>query len=411
MEGPSLEKRTNNEGPYRKSTLVEKVRQSKRIAFLDVDSTLTVNPDIAHRIRERLEEQGCAVVFVTSRTEEMQMSEEDLRATDPQELKRPPPHLRKTAEGSYEYADPKTLPEHSPFVEGDAIAGTTGTRLFIKQESGGYKLDTEFEESMVQESATWRDGVFELLEYVDPEHTVTIAPIDVAENFEHNQVDVYPPNYRVQLGFSAKERPHETAGSTGKRSVVSEESGKQLLVQKNLFTEKIDDVKNDPNTPAHIREIVSNVRITDDSNPMKGMYQLYITPHQGYKARAVEHIIKNIVSETGIYRNDLKVIIAGDSYPDVAMGLYGALSTEATFVVAGGSRLSAVFTEPQIHEFAAEEFTAIKKRLSGDFEKGILEFKQPMHGSRKIIIGDKVFPGMKAPESILAALDTIFEKE
>lgn len=117
--------------PYQTASFLDKISSSRRIVFLDIDSTLTGDPLAASEVGKKLDKDGCVVVFVTSRTEEMIMSEDAFTRTDPTELKRPRPHLKKETDGRFGIADPKMLTEHSPFVDGDIIAGSTGSRIFI----------------------------------------------------------------------------------------------------------------------------------------------------------------------------------------------------------------------------------------------------------------------------------------
>lgn len=80
-------------------------------------------------------------------------------------------------------------------------------------------------------------------------------------------------------------------------------------------------------------------------NPSDNKFSVYLTPRMGNKARAVERIISELATELKRPREDFHVLIAGDSFPDLAIGLCGGLDIEATFLLVGGSRLSSSIIE------------------------------------------------------------------
>lgn len=245
-------------------------------------------------------------------------------------------------------------------------------------------MDKEFESNNNRDSDKWRTNAIRILQpilkRINPtEKSIKFAPIESMLNFQEGKTDVFPPNFRIQIDASG-------------------------LEQKEKLLENIRELKNNPDLEPDVHKFVLNLRITDDSNPDKGRFSLYVTPNGGHKARAAETITNNLCKELGITQNLLDVLIAGDSFPDLAMGLYGAMGTKATFVVVGGSRLSEVLTSSQISEFAGEGLGAIKNRLKETNNNGCYKFRIPIFGDRTVIVADEAFPGKKGPDSIAAYL-------
>ncbi len=163
--------------------------------------------------------------------------------------------------------------------------------------------------------------------------------------------------------------------------------------------------------------MLRNLRLTDESNPDKGGYLYLLMPRYGNKQRGVQRVIQSISEKTKSDSRNLETLIVGDAFPDLGMGLYGALNTKATFLAVGGSRLSEVLSKPEVSEFAGEKMTAVKNRFTqienpqGEAQKGRFKFKAPLVRERKIIVGKEAFPGTKGPETILAYLKEREEQE
>lgn len=370
---------------YNSSTIIGKLQKRQelglplRIAFLDIDSTLTGNPESQKEVRQLLEKQGYGVCFVTSRTEEMVMSKTEFYKSKELGFNRPEPHLGEK-EGRRNLAFPEELKEFEGLYDPDIIAGTTGSRILVRQENGGYALDSDFENQQKQTSEEWRNGAMEVLQYIDPEGKLyKLSPLENAQNYSRGEIDVYSPDFRIQVEFSG-------------------------LESKRMFKEKFKQALHNKEIPENLHRQLQNIRLTEDSSPEKGRLQIYLTPFKGYKARAEENIVSNISESLGVNKSDLELLIAGDSYPDLAMGLYGGVGTRATFLLVGGSRLTEAITQESIRDFAGEEMSAVKNRLV-EKGKGEFEFKVPLFGARKVIVGDKVYPGTKSVETVKAYLN------
>jgi hydroxymethylpyrimidine pyrophosphatase-like HAD family hydrolase len=400
---PGKETKENN--PFGLSTAAKKLRERKknlplRIAFFDIDSTITGDPNKVNTIRDELEKKGFVVCYVTSRTEEMIMSDEQRKRSS--SFNRQPAKLGKNPETKKrEIVDPQSV-EPEGIIDPDIIAGSTGTSIWIKQETGGYLKDAQFETRLKTESQAWRDWVMKLRDYINQTRGVICEalPIENSQNYEGGLTDVYPPNFRVQLTFKDLE---------AKQTFIK-------IIKEIKLANSSDKIKLPANgIDQSILENILNLRITDDSNPDKNRFSVYLTPLKGYKTRAVEQVVNQLTQLLQINRKDLEVLIAGDSFPDLGMGLYGGLETNATFLIVNQSRLAKGLTTESTQSFAGEGISAIKRRLALIPEnKGWYIFKIPNPNAesqprtRTVIIGDEAFPGISNQDSILKILDTIY---
>ncbi len=390
---PSPELRpTETYNPYDKSTVITKLQERKsekhplRIAFFDVDSTITGDREKTNLIRKKLEDLGYVVVFVTSRTEEMIMSKEQQEKSS--SLKRPMAQLGKDEQGKRVTIDPKDV-EPEGVLDPDIIAGSTGSRVLVKQKEGGYQVDTGFELQMKMESEAWRTGIIKLINYINKEKLFCQPiPIEDAQNFAKRETDVFPPNFRIQVNFPNLESYQQ---------FLEKINQFKLTKRSDLLSQGLD---------ASSVENVLNLKITDDSKPTQKKFSAYLTPTHGYKARAEEEIVKQVCERLKIGREDLEILIAGDSFPDLGMGLYGGLDTNATFILAGQSRLTQPLITREIDEFAGVGLKAVKNRLSQNGQ-GRYEFKPPLLKARKLVIGHEAYPGTSNQDSILAFLNEL----
>jgi hydroxymethylpyrimidine pyrophosphatase-like HAD family hydrolase len=393
-----------DKNPYKSSTALEKIARSKKIAVLDIDSTITGNPDVAEKIRHTLSALNYAVVFATSRTEEMLMSEASFAKTP--NLHRLPPKLGMAENGHKYYAPPESINEIRGLIDPDSMAAGTGTRILLRQSDGSYAIDTEFEKQFgIDSPDTWRKEVMDLLAFIDPgQELYTLAPPEIKENYERDTADIMPPLYRVQLEFG-QAQAIENTGSTNV-GLASDEARREARERKRAFIEK-SNALHTQNVPANLKDTLSRLHFIDDSNPSVGRYVLFITPKQASKEIAISRLISNLCSAANVSETDLTVLFAGDSYPDVDVGLYCAPTANAYFILASGSRLTDVFTDLSVTDFSDQDFTNIKSKLSGDPKNGILDFKISETKRRKIFIGDTFAPGTSAPESVLKAIEYV----
>lgn len=366
-----------------KALKILKAHQFPKIAFLDIDLTMSGNPVVAVKIREKLKELGYVTVFVTSRTEEMVMSKREYGNSKQFGFSRAQPKLEIEDDGKMVHAFIDEIPSQKGLYDPEIIVGTTGSSILVGQEGGGYWQDEDFMGYIGESSKNWRSETLQIVKKLDPDSTfVELAPVDKKGNYEKGIIDVEQPDYRIQL------------------NVVGDNSETALANKIHFFGQlvKIRD------------ERKLNIRITDDSYPSFERYSIYLTPFKVWKATAAQHIIDKIIEELELRQDEIETFFAGDGYPDMRMGLESGIGTKGTFLIVGGSRLSDVLLG-ETEDFAGITLEDIRKRMKEvgrgryiyevnekDTETPILE--------REVIIGDVAFQGTKGPETILAYLES-----
>lgn len=368
-----------SEEGYIYSNLIKKLKKrqslhkSLKIAFLDIDSTMTGTKDTTNATRKTLEQDGYAIAYVTARTEEMLMSSTEYELSKKLGFKRPPPHLG-IFNGKRVYAKPELI-EHVGLLDPDIIAGSTGTQILLHQSTGGYISDKDFEASFKETPQEWRQYVWDLINSFNKfKKKAFHAPNEIPSNYHDGLSDIYRPKYRISLLFqSAKEK-------TEFRSFIRQA------------------FKNNPK--------FTNIRITDDSEPKKDLHTLYITPKNAGKRKAVDQIIKMVTGKLAVPTSDLHVLIAGDGHSDLDMGMKAACGTNTTFLLAGGSRLMHALTCKNKHaDLLEEDLEDLKNFLYARKIKGYYDNK--MHSHHKFIICDEVNYGKKEAASLLPIISKL----
>lgn len=374
-----------NADPYIDSTAIARVRLNTArggapaLACLDIDSTLTGRPETVNSVRSLLEEMGFVVIFDTSRTEEMILTQGSYRRSAG-EIGRPPPHLG-GSHGRHVY---EPTEEHTPpgVLDADIIAGSTGTRILVRQTGDSYLLDREYEQQFGADSE-WRRRALQMTDDLAAAGCrVALAPIEIAGNYERGISDVFPPTYRIQLNFDT-------------------------LVDKQRFAAALRDRRRNA-VLARDRDNW-NIRLTDDSKPEAGAYKAFLTPWKASKAHAIEHIVRRLSLALDIEPSRFRLLFAGDSFPDLRMGLFGGLAADATFLLAGGSRLADCLTGDDADHFAGEPIGAIRRRLTPEGPPGYYRFRLPCAGGgrRRLIVGDEAFPGTEEVETVYHYLRSV----
>ena len=194
---------------YRDSDIFQTLKNApkKRIAFFDIDSTMTGDPVIADKTRKLLEANDYAIVFVTTRTEEMLMSHSAYtKSIANKTFHRPRPNLQ-SVNGMFNYIQPE---EYEPIaiLDPEIIVGSTGTQILIRHEDKNYVVDSAYEKSFIHEKKQWKQMTMQLLRIIDPEAQLYELPmIDRLDQFEKSFADVAPPNYRLGLHFKKSKFP------------------------------------------------------------------------------------------------------------------------------------------------------------------------------------------------------------
>jgi hydroxymethylpyrimidine pyrophosphatase-like HAD family hydrolase len=366
--------------PYNNSTLYNKLKdkQIKKLAFFDLDATLTGDIDLANKTRRLLEGHAFAIVYVTTRTEEMVMSQSLYeRSIALKTFSRKKPKFG-TAQGRFHYIPPEN---HEPLglLNPDAIIGSTGTQILLLNEDH-YIIDKTYEQHFAKVK-DWRKKTRELLTWIDPQNKLFQLPvIDFPDMYDKALADVAPPKYRVGLQFKTN-------------------------AEKKMFMEKLTHIAEDASAPDELREHAANVSVINDSYPKAQHFKVYIVPAKTNKLHAVNHLLKSLSTALDVSLENFEIILAGDSLPDLAMGIHAGRSTKATFILSGGSRLSDVIADKNDHVFAGEDLSTIKNRLKRITE-GHYRYTEP--GFERTVIVTDHYSEKIAVASIYEALEQYF---
>lgn len=353
----------NTEDIYRASSLINNIRKEPRIAFLDIDLTVTGKPQTQKEIRDLFESNGYSIVFVTSRPYELLLSDNSL-AQSPR-LSRPPSKVGIDKENRYYHIDLATVESFSGLIDPDALADTTGGRIYLRQQSGEYLRDRDYD-IMEVSALEWRSQILDLLKTIsNTMSNFKLKKIEDISNYEKGFANISPPDFRIQIDFKNNK-------------------------EKKIFRK-------------HISKLPPPIYTLDESEPEKNIFSLFLFPKQAdfLKAQAVDRIVDKIVETTDIKRDKLSIFLSGDSFADVNMGLNSAKDTQATFFLPGGARMSKYFSEKNIED---DEFdiSLWKKKLTKE---------APGHyklQGRDIYIADELSPGLTAGESVLHFLQNIY---
>jgi hypothetical protein len=359
----SLLKESTTLGKLKKNT---KKGLPPKIALLDIDDTLTGNPKAQQAVRNELDEQRYTVVFISSRPYELMLSDGSIKKSS--SLVRFPSKAGKNESGKRYHIDLTELTQFRGLLDPDIVIGTTGIDILIRQKNGEYLKDKKYIDSIGMNAADWRKKVINLLGCIDSKSShFRFRPIEKAKNYDEDLVDVSPPEYRIQIDFKR-------------------ETDKKLLVNK--LTKLIKEGLSIP------------LEFIDDSDPAKNRFSLYFFPFNGLhiKSAAADYVLDRIERELEIGKTDMQVFIAGDSIPELYMGLYSAKKSSVQFFIPTGARITNIFLEKNNYDFVGIDITKIKKNLLQKSE-GVYIFN-----NRNIYIGDILFPRTSPAESVLSFL-------
>lgn len=368
---------------YEQSTLLARLKRRKklkkplRLAFLDIDSTMTGSISTTNSTRHKLEDLGFVIIYVTARTEEMLMSSIQYDLSIKLGFNRPPPKLG-MHNGKNVYMKPE-LVEPVGLLDPDIIAGSTGTQILVRQKKGGYLIDKAYEKNLLTSADQWRNDINMLInEFNNDKKRAYIAHYDIPKNYFDGSSNVYRPKYR---------------------STVSFQSAKDKQLFRNFVREYL---KNNLS--------FTNIRITDDSEPRKEHFVFFLTPKNSGKRKAVDHIVKAICDKLSINPEELHVLISGDGHADFEMGMKAASGTCVTFVLPGGSRLMPALRCNKEHpELLDKDLEHLKIYFKASKYKGI--YKSLIHSKRDLILCDEIEKGKWAVESVFSQIITLEKKQ
>ncbi|MGH7245743.1 MAG: hypothetical protein ACREGI_02295, partial [Candidatus Levyibacteriota bacterium] len=358
---------------------IEQIQRNNpiRIAFLDIDFTLSSRVESIPLLLKKLEELGFIVAFVTSRTEEMLMDEKSYQKSVTYGFSRPEYHGKRQSE-KYVYADPKEL--YPYFINPDIIIASTGTEIYINQENGSYLHDLSFG----KRENDWRKNICVMLDTID-QSLFSFSPIEDEENYHAGIADVFPPQFRIQVQF------------------VSQDSMDKFLYElaKKITYESFSHV---------LKGTLPKIRIIDDSDRDKKQFSLFITPVDMHKGSGVDHVLTKLteklrsLSKRKKYNfSHMEILIAGDSPADYSMLFESAHGAKTTGLIVGGSRLHWLFDKTNKNK----TLTDLQKRLHKTLRKGWYQYRSSLKEKRGVFFGDERYPSTIGPETILQYLEAI----
>lgn len=353
--------------PYEHSQIIRKINEAisnhKRIkvTFIDIDSTITGEPSTQAAVRQLLEDHGYIVVFVTARTSEMCMSLAERNKSSAAVQKRPVPKLKKNTEtDKWEAEDPAAQPHMKGLIDPDIIAATNGTELLIKQSQGGYEIDVDYWTNRKESSATWRSAVKALRKELMAKGVSggELSNADQKKKYLDGDSVTYNPPYRIEVDFTS-------------------EAEKETFAQAIQANNKLD------------------IRLTDESDHIiePPFFRLYLMPTEFGKKEIVDHIMKQLQIIVPDIHKKCEILIAGDAYADLEMGLYAAKGCHKDlFIIPGGAKLGQHFMKK------VPTLNSLLEKLD---KPGLY---QVTGSTRKVIIGDEAYPNTKGAETILGYL-------
>ena len=189
----------NTENIYITSSLIKNISKKPRIAFLDIDLTITGKPQTQKEIRDLFETHGYSIVFVTSRPYELLLSDSSL-AKSPR-LSRPPSKIGIDKELRHYHIDLASVESFAGLLDPDALADTTGGRIYIRQKSGEYLRDRDYD-IMEVSASEWRSQIVNLLKTIsNTMSNFELKKIEDISNYEKGIANISPPDFRIQIDF------------------------------------------------------------------------------------------------------------------------------------------------------------------------------------------------------------------
>jgi hydroxymethylpyrimidine pyrophosphatase-like HAD family hydrolase len=155
---------------YAQSSIVDKLKKTRRIFFFDIDGTLSYRKPFEKNWQQELTARKkirnilstYPTVAITMRTPGLVLDEDSL-------------------------------------LDFDFIAGI-GSGISIRHFD--HYVSDEGYIHYLEVNKNWREETLEVLQKLDPDFVNYLAPIEYPENFEKGITNVYPLPYRIQLNFS-----------------------------------------------------------------------------------------------------------------------------------------------------------------------------------------------------------------
>lgn len=396
--------------PYKNCDAVRKMRERYaqglpvRIFVTDLDGALIVEKDqelalVTNEVREKLEQDGWVIIADTSKPSEMAQTKKTYEMSVANGYNRLPPKVGIASDGTRFVIPPE---EYYPvgMLDMDAIIGTTGTEIVVKN-GEGYIPDRAYQEKRMKvDKQEWRAMADKIIRFVNRDGRIHIGEdIDTLENYKIGVTDIEPPDYRMPLSFESIDdyRLFRDRLMLLKMGIeIQQEEYVNAMMQAGLTRDDLDSVL--------------NMRLVNDSKSNEKIFY-FLMPPRVNKARGMEDLINNLIDESGVPEDAIEVVYFGDSYADVlAMLAGGTRIKRKTAVLAAGSRLTMAFTV-EGENFAGVNFGPIRNRMVKTEDEGVYQYRPYVPGQNiRFIVGDEVCPEVAMPNGRrrkAMAVDTI----
>ncbi len=369
----------------------------EHVGVLDIDGTMLddkmkkgespLGLSAAQFVRDFFDTNGLFTV-ATAQTAEMIMSEESYNLSVSRGFTRPPPNLGGEP-GNRFYVPPQTIVSRIPFTDPHAIM-SMGTGIRYRHRDRSFIANKDYENRL---GPNFRPGAVRLLEIVGESIGIDIkryfAPIEFEQNYAYGSTDVAPLENRIELIFDDTDTKNFIKGRTD----TTLNSLRELERFGGALAAGL----------THLSDVLHNLRIQDESDPSRGKNQFYATPLFASKEEMVDEALA-VLTRGRMIKN---LLIAGDMPPDLRAGCFAGRALFTTFLLVGGSPLSAYLTRDSElfgRPYAGESMKWLTDALTETRRPGFERFSRAGVPSRMFVIGDVAYPGLTGPETIEAFL-------
>jgi len=373
------------------------------VGVLDVDGTMMTKKmerygaspeelEDAQFVRHYFDENGVFTV-ASAQTREMLKSNASFNTSvQKRGFSRPRPLLGGVP-GARFYVHPESIACRVPFTDAAAIM-SMGTGCSFRQTDGSYTENLSYTKRL---GKNWRKNAFSLLELLAEgglkDFEDYLADIESEQNYIDGKTDVAPLEYRIQFEFE-----NEETKNVVKNKIQAGVLGLRELARiKSITTAHLSSIMKD------FGDILFNLRIVDESNPLLKRYQFYLMPRYAAKEEMIDETLA-LLSKGEMIEN---LLIAGDMPPDLRAGCYAGRALQATFLLVGGSPVSPYINRecPEFGQpYAGESLRFITEALTKTDRDGFEILSRAGVPFRMIVNGDVAYPGLVGPRTIAAFL-------
>ncbi len=378
-------------------------RSLEYVGVKDVDGTMFTNDmehgrgtpaalAAAHFVRDFYRNKNGIFAVATAQSTEMLMSSKSFEASVQRGFSRPRPLLGGVP-GDRFYVRPEDIPCRVPFTDADAIM-SMGTGCHVRRQKGWYAENVAYRKRL---GLKWRAGVLRLLDMMNENGVDNLrqyfAPIEFEENYRLGKTDVMPLEFRIQFEFVNAETKNIVKGRIEAALTGLIQLSEIKGITNEMFTQII----------SQYGDILRNLRIVDESDPLKNKFQFYLMPRYAAKEEMIDEMLA-VLTQGQMIGN---LLIAGDMPPDLLAGCFAGRALSATFLLVGGSPVSPYLTRDDPHfgmPYAGERLQWMTDELMATKRPGFEVLHRAGIPARMVVIGDIAYPGTTGPETIAAFL-------